>query len=120
MTPNELIITLLNSATVAHVLHLQTRSYAEHKALQGLYSDLPDLVDSVVEAWQGRNGAIMDYPQQVVNVAVEGTALEFVKYLKDIVDENRDGLGDESEIQNLVDGIAELIDSTLYKLTFLH
>jgi len=40
-------------------------------------------------------------------------------FLKILVEEDRYVLGDDSEIQNLVDGIAELIDSTIYKLTFL-
>jgi len=120
MEPNELLITLLNAATITHVLHLQSRSYSEHKALGSFYSALPDLVDSVVEAWQGLHGEILDYPNQTVNASGNGTALDFMHYLKDVLRDNRDGLGEDSEIQNLVDGIAELIDSTLYKLTFLH
>jgi hypothetical protein len=45
--------------------------------------------------------------------------LVYVMYLKMLLEEERGVLGGASEIQNLVDGIAELIDSTLYKLTFL-
>jgi hypothetical protein len=119
MNQGELLITLLNAATIAHVLHLQSRSYAEHKALQGFYQDLPDLVDSVIEAWQGRNGELVEYPDQSVELSEHKDALEFVTFLKIILDDERYVLGEESEIQNLVDSIAELIDSTLYKLTFL-
>ena len=119
MNEGELLITLLNAATIGHVLHLRSRSYAEHKALQGFYQGLPDLVDGVVEAWQGRNGELVEYPDQMVELSEHDDALVFVMYIKMVLEENRGVLGGASEIQNLVDGIAELIDSTLYKLTFL-
>ena len=119
MKAGELLITLLNAATIAHVLHLRSRSYSEHKALQGLYEGLPGLVDGVVEVWQGKNGELVDFPDQTVEVEDQEDAMVFVMYLKMILEENRGVLGGASEIQNLVDGIAELINSTLYKLTFL-
>ena len=119
MNEGELLITLLNSATIGHVLHLRSRSYSEHKALQGFYEGMPELVDSVVEAWQGRHGELIDYPDQVVEISQHRDALEYLMFLKIVVEEDRGVLGDESEIQNLVDSIAELIDSTIYKLTFL-
>jgi len=119
MNEGELLITLLNSATIAHVLHLRTRSYSEHKALDGFYNAMPGLVDSVIEAWQGRHGELIDYPDQVVEISEHRDALEYMMFLKIVVDEDRSVLGDESEIQNLVDEISALIDSTIYKLTFL-
>ena len=119
MNEGELLITLLNAATIGHVLHLQSRSYSEHKALQKFYSELPDLVDAVIEAWQGRHQALVEYPDQSVELSEYKDALEFVMFLKILVEEDRYVLGEESEIQNLVDDIAQLIDSTIYKLTFL-
>jgi hypothetical protein len=119
MKEGELLITLLNAATIGHVLHLRSRSYSEHKALQKFYSELPDLVDGVIEAWQGRNGELVEYPDQMVELSEHDDALVFVMYLKMVLEENRGVLGGASEIQNLVDEIAALIDSTLYKLTFL-
>jgi len=119
MNEGEFLITLLNSATVAHVLHLQSRSYAEHKALQRFYQEMPDLVDSVIEAWQGRHGQLVEYPDQLVEVSDHKDSLEYLMFLKILVDEDRYVLGEASEIQNLVDDVAQLIDSTIYKLTFL-
>jgi hypothetical protein len=37
--------------------------------------------------------------------------------LKDYVEKNRKAMPKESELQNIIDEIAALIDSTLYKLT---
>lgn len=119
MTEGELLITLLNSATIAHVLHLQSRSYSEHKALGGFYAAIPDLVDGVIEAWQGRHGELVQYPDQEVELSEHKDALEYITFLKILLEEERYVLGEESEIQNMVDEIAALIDSTLYKLTFL-
>jgi hypothetical protein len=39
--------------------------------------------------------------------------------LKNFVDDARKDLPQETQIQNIVDEIAQLIDSTLYKLRFL-
>ena len=119
MNEGEFLITLLNAATIGHVLHLQSRSYSEHKALEKFYTALPDLVDPVIEAYQGRHGELIEYPDQTVELSEYKDALEFVMFLKILVEEDRYVLGKESEIQNLVDEIAALIDSTIYKLTFL-
>ena len=104
---------------VVHSVHLNTRSYAKHKALQKFYSELPDLVDSVIEAWQGRHQELVQYPDQMVELSAHDDALEYVMFLKILVEEDRYVLGEDSEIQNLVDDVAQLIDSTIYKLTFL-
>ena len=82
MNKGELLITLLNAATIGHVLHLQSRSYSEHKALQGFYTAMPDLVDGVIEAYQGRYGELVEYPDQVVELSEYKDSLEFVMFLK--------------------------------------
>jgi hypothetical protein len=119
MNPAEFFITLLHAATVAHVLHLQTRSYAQHKALDSFYKELPDLVDNVIEAYQGKNNKIVtDYPAKSVSPQSKNP-LEFLQWLSTYVEKNRESVGKDSELQNMVDEIAGLIDSTLYKLRFL-
>jgi hypothetical protein len=111
--------TLLNSATTAHILHLQTGSYAQHKALNTLYSDLPDLADGLIEAYQGKYGVVNNYPAQ--SVTTPSDALGFVQELRAFVLSNRYTAlkQSDSELQNITDNIVELLDSTIYKLTFL-
>ena len=113
----EFAATLLNAATTAHFMHLQTRSYAAHMALGSFYEELPDLVDAVVEQCQGKNGLIDEYPYQETQGG--GDPLAFLEWLKTYVKEYRQDLDQSSEVQNDVDAIASLIDSTLYKLRFL-
>lgn len=112
----EFIAALLHSSTVAHFMHLSTDSYAAHKALGGYYEKIVDLADQFAEAYQGRYNKIKKYPEEF------HSAKEPVKYLKSMqafVDEARGDLPQDSEIQNIIDEISHLIDSTLYKLKFL-
>ena len=39
--------TLLHSATIAHQLHLSSKSYSEHKALAKYYENIEDIVDAL-------------------------------------------------------------------------
>ena len=115
----EFILTLLHAATNTHILHLRSRSFSEHSALGEFYQALPDLVDAVVESTQGRYGELIDYP--VSYYPPRETGLEELQDLKDYVDQTRRGadIPQDSEIQNAIDEIASLINSTLYQLTFL-
>ena len=45
--------TLFQSRTQAHIMHLQSNSYAQHVALQGYYEEIVDIIDSLVESYQG-------------------------------------------------------------------
>ena len=113
----EFFITLLHAATSGHVLHLQTRSFAQHMALDGFYKELPELVDELIEAYQGKYGLVMEYPS---GYSVPMTApIDFLSAMSDYVAGTRASVAADSELQNLIDEIMQLIDSTLYKLRFL-
>jgi hypothetical protein len=107
---------MLHSVTNAHILHLQSRSYSEHVALGAYYEEMGELVDSFVEAYQGKYGIISNYEQHYF---LPTPALEYLISLNDYVKDERQDLPQDSELQNLVDEIAGLIDSTIYKLRFL-
>ena len=114
----EFVGILFHSATITHFMHLQTDSYAEHKALGHYYEDIVEAVDSLAEAIQGcYQEKIMDYPNMFANV--NATPQEYLATLKDFVANNRVDMPQESNIQNEIDNIATLIDNTLYQLTFL-
>lgn len=117
MNYGEFLLTLMHSSTNTQILHRQTRSYSEHTALGEYYEAIIPLVDSLTETIQGFEGEIIDYPVDYYGPASSG--LEELTSLKEYVSEERKGLPDNSEIQNIVDEIAALIDSTLYKLKFL-
>jgi hypothetical protein len=117
VTIGEFFLKLLHAATNGHILHLQTKSYSEHKALQKYYEGLPDLVDSIIEEWQGAYQKIVEYP--ATYEAPNPDALTEVMAVRDFLVKNRAVVGDYSSIQNSVDNLMSLLDSTVYKLTFL-
>ena len=113
-------ICLLNSVTTAHILHLKSRSYSEHMALGAYYEEIGDLVDSFVEAFQGKYGLLTNYPATADLFAAQDP-ISYLTYLKDEVQTLRraNGFPQDSELQNEIDNVANLINSTLYKLRFL-
>lgn len=117
----EFIGTLLHSATITHFMHLQAEgegSYAKHVALGVYYDGIIDLVDAVAEGIQGAYDVIIaPYPPAYADTAAD--ALEYMKSLRAYVRNKRTELPQDSEIQNDVDAIANLINSTCYKLTRL-
>jgi hypothetical protein len=117
MNYGEFLLTLMHSSTNTQILHRQSRSFAEHTALGEYYEAIIPLVDTLTEAIQGLEGELIDYPVDYYGPAASG--LEELSSLQEYVAEERKVLPDNSEIQNLVDEIADLINSTLYKLRFL-
>lgn len=113
----EFFMTLLHAGTSGHILHLQTRSYAQHKALDDFYSSIVDQADALIEAYQGKYGLVLDYPSGYA--APTSEPVQFLSDLSEYITFNRPSVGSDSELQNLIDGVMELIDSTIYKLRFL-
>ena len=117
----EFVGTMLHSAVITHIMHLSvkgTGSYAKHKALQEYYEGIPDLVDTVAESIMGCYGEIITgYP--AMYGSKESDPLSLMLSLRDYVVSARTEMPQESQIQNEIDNIATLIDSTLYKLRFL-
>ena len=107
------VAVLFHSATNAHFMHLQTKCYSEHVALGAYYDTIIDLVDKWAEAYQGRYEVIADYPS---DYHIAKRPLAYIEQIKDFVDKIRKVLPDDTQLQNIVDEIAELLDSTCYKL----
>jgi uncharacterized phage infection (PIP) family protein YhgE len=115
----EIVCRLLHSQTQVHVFHLQTKSYSEHKALQGYYEGIDALVDGLIESYQGKYGIITDYKTYDMEQYSNGKkTITYFKELLKVIDDNRDSVED-SYLQNQIDTIQELINSTVYKLRFL-
>jgi len=115
----KLISYLLHSRTQVHVFHLQTRSYAEHIAYSVYYNNIVDLIDKLVEAYQGKYDIISSYECPGLQTYKSGD--QVVTYLKALgkkVEEVHSTVKD-TYIQNQLDTINELINSTIYKLRFL-
>lgn len=110
--------TLMQSRNQAHIYHLQTDSFAAHLALQAYYEGIIPLIDGVVESYQGRHGILRGY-KMVANIKEDGNAQMYFEGLAKFVETIRTQLPQDSYIQNQVDEIVALVESTKYKLKFL-
>ena len=104
---------LFHSGTNAHFMHLQTKSYSEHKALGRYYETVIDLADRWAEAYQGCYQVIDSYPS---DFHIAKVPLIYIEKIKNFVDAIRKLLPDDNQLQNSIDEIVELLDSTCYKL----
>ena len=104
---------------VTHSVHLNTRSYAKHKALQEFYEGIIELADDLAEAAQGRHGLIG--PISLMSAKKTGNVVEFLEDQLAEIEKCRYEVVDKSDssLQQLIDNIVELYLSTLYKLKFL-
>jgi len=115
----DMVCNILHSRNQAHVFHLQTQSFAEHKALNDYYDGVVDLFDGIVESYQGKYGIIKNFKTFKIEQYKNGKkTISYFERLLDIIEENRDSV-DDSYIQNQIDTVQELINSTIYKLRFL-
>ena len=112
----KLISYLFHSQTQTHVFHLQTQPYAEHKALQKYYENVDELIDGLVETYQGKYGIVKGYSN--FNLMEYNNGQQVIAYLEalsktvcDVYDEIND-----TNIKNQLDVITDLIRSTIYKL----
>ena len=116
----QFISTLFASCTQAHIFHLQTPSFAAHKALNDYYDEIVGITDGLVESYQGKYGIITGYG----NIALQEyqsceAIIMFFETLCMYVEKSRQMICQDSYIQNQIDEVVALINSTIYKLRFL-
>ena len=116
-----LLGTLMQSRNQAHIYHLQVQgmgSYAAHKALNNYYEAIVDLVDGIAESYQGRYGIITGY-KMADTIREDNNARMYFDGLGKFVETVRKQLPQDSYLQNEVDEVVKLIETTKYKLKFL-
>ena len=115
----DIVSGILHSRTQIHIYHLQTKSFAVHKALNDYYDGVVDLFDGLVESYQGKHGIVEDYKcDGYDNYTSVNSAIEYLQKLDKTIEDSRNSVK-ESYIQNQIDTVQELIYSTIYKLKFL-
>lgn len=119
MTCANFIGLLFLGRDVAHSVHLNTRSYAKHVALNAFYDEIVDLADKFAEAYQGRYGLIGAISLQ--STKKPGNILDFLQDQVEEIEGMRYKVVDKTDtpLQNIIDEIVGLYLSTLYKLKFL-
>jgi len=121
LNPEEIQSKLFYLSDAAHKLHLDTKSYAQHKALGKLYEGLIDFRDDISEKLMGymdgkrigsiKVGALPEYTEKApMELAKE--VREFGKELCEFADENN-----YSDVENVAQALSGLGASTVYLLT---
>jgi hypothetical protein len=115
----QFIGTLFHSRTQAHIAHLQTNSFAAHKALNEYYDGIIEFVDSLAETYQGKHGIIKGYKIPASKDLSGDMVIEYFQRLSKFVELKRKKLPQDPCLMNVVDEIQALVDTTVYKLKYL-
>ena len=108
----KLVSCLFHSRTQVHVFHLQTKSFAEHKALQEYYDSIVGIVDGLIESYQGKYGIITNYTNlPIKNYTDSIQVVSYFAQLGEVVDILKQDLQD-SYIQNQIDTLIIVHSST--------
>ena len=104
---------------VTHSVHLNTRSYSKHKALNKFYDEIIEAADDFAEAYQGRHGLIG--PISLMSAKKTSNVIEFLEGQLAEIESVRYDVCDKADtsMQQLIDNIIQLYLFTLYKLRFL-
>lgn len=110
--------TLMQSRNQAHIYHLQVTgpgSFAAHKALDDYYNGIIPLIDGIAESIQGRHGIIRGYKMDGT-IKEDGNFVSYFDALSKFVETARTQCPQDSYVQNQIDTVVELVESTRYKL----
>ena len=119
MKCNEFLGLLFLARDVAHSVHLNTRSYSKHKALNIFYDRIVGAADDFAESYQGRHGLMG--PIALHSAKKTTNIIEFLEDSLKQIEDARSEVADKTDtsLQQLIDNIIEIYLRTLYKLKFL-
>lgn len=114
---------LFESREMAHIYHLQVNgqqgSHAAHVALNDYYFNVENLIDDLIETYQGQYGIVDGY--SIIDTK-DTRSKEAVSYLEEIAEFIKHGRKcisvDDTHLHNIIDEIVALVYKTLYKLKF--
>lgn len=113
MAPSKFLGILFQSRDIMHLAHLDTKSYAEHKALNAYYDGILDLTDSFTEKLFGRSGRV----DIIIPESKKQDAVSHLKGMQATIEAERDNYA--SDLQNIMDEMLGLVNETLYLLTLV-
>ena len=118
MKATEAVQKMFEARDTIHLIHWNTTSYAEHKALGKFYEGWLELVDTFVETYQGVYGRIN--PTITLSASAETDAMEYLYQLKAYIQIDAPELivaGLDKDLDNILADMLGLINHTLYLLT---
>ena len=104
---------------IAHRVHLKTRSFSEHMALNEFYNDIVEHADDFAEAYQGCYNELLNIP--LLTNEYKGSIVDVLQAQKDWIEKNREAIvpRENTALHNIIDEAVSTYDKALYKLRFL-
>lgn len=113
---DKIIAQLFAARDIAHSLHLRTRSFARHIALNELYDALLPLTDSLAEMFQGKYG-VSNFDARNAEVKFDDAdPLTFIKQLAEWAEASKQTIPQDSFIQSEWDIVLAAVYKAKYKL----
>jgi hypothetical protein len=115
---------LFESREMAHVYHLSVKgdmgSYAAHVALGAYYEGILELIDELIETYQGQYELVENF--EMIDTADTKTKSP-IEYFEELVmfvksERNTALSAEDTHLQNVIDEVVGLIYRTLYKLKY--
>jgi hypothetical protein len=118
MKPIEVLNKFLEARDCIHLLHWDTTSFAEHKALGKFYDQWIDLVDTFVETYSGRYQRI----EGTINIEASSdyNSVDYLTKLRAFIQIDAMSIIAptlDSDLNNILADMLGLINHTLYMLT---
>ena len=117
LTIGEFFGTLIESIPITWRYHLKSRKHSTHVILEEYYEDAQEIIDRIIESYQGKFNVILEYGNRIFDNGKED--ILYLSELRDFVQNGRDMFEEivsSSEIMSEIDTLLSLLDSTLYKL----
>jgi len=115
---------LFESREMAHVYHLSVKgdmgSFAAHVALGAYYEGILELIDELIETYQGQYELVENF--EMIDTADTKTKSP-IEYFEELVmfvksERNTALSAEDTHLQNIIDEVVGLIYRTLYKLKY--
>jgi len=121
--PAKFFSKLFESREMAHIYHLQVNgdmgSHAKHTALGDYYDGVLELIDSIIEAFQGQYGIVEEYDVIDTSETRSKDTIEYFNELARFIKEERKCINlEDTHLHSIIDDIVVLIYQTLYKLKY--
>jgi DNA-binding ferritin-like protein len=118
-TTGKYVALLFLARDVAHRVHLKTRSFSEHMALNEFYNDIVEHADDFAEAYQGCYNELLNIP--LLTNDYKGNIVDVLEAQKKWIEDNREAIVPRANtaLHNIIDEAVGTYDKALYKLRFL-
>lgn len=122
--PAKFFSKLFESREMAHIYHLQVNggmgSHAEHTALNDYYDIVLELIDQLIETYQGQHEIVEGY--DIIDTTPTKTK-DAIEYFTDLVmfikaTRYKAILQEDTHLQNIIDEIVAVIYRLLYKIKY--